>query len=163
MARINTGKMLSNNGYFSSVDFGENVSKQSMKVSPAVEEQYDFAMTEDIIQLLERQNTSEQLYDIWDKSPYKKKFKENTTSTNAPKIPKEYIQEIFYYMKNKLTERKHISTQELVMSINEFFDFNYDYICKKVLSPKMKADIIDEYYNSGMKERIDVTCDEKLF
>lgn len=163
MARINTSKMLSNNSYFSSVDFGENVSKQSMKVSPIVEDQYDFAMTEDIVQLLDRQENEELLYDIWTESPYKSKFKESTTSAKAPKIPKEHIQEIFYYMKTKLLERKQVSTQELVMSINEFFEFNYDYICKKVLSPKMKAEIIEEYYNNGMKERIDITIDKKLF
>lgn len=163
MARINTSKMLSNNSYFSSVDFGENVSKQAMKPSPAVDEQYDFAMTEDVVQLLDRQENAELLYEIWVASPYKKKFKEITSGTNAPKIPKEHIQEVFYYMKTKLTEKKSISTQELVMAINEFFEFNYDYICKKVLSPKMKAEIIEEYYNNGMKERIDITIDKKLF
>ena len=49
------------------------------------------------------------------------------------------------------------------MGINEFFEFNYDYIVKKVLSDKMRADIIEEYYNNGMKERIDVNVDAKLF
>lgn len=163
MARINTSKMLSNNGYFTQDDFSEQPSKQALKPSPFVDEQYDFAMTEDIVQLLDRQETSELLYQIWIKSPYKKKFKETTTGTNAPKIPKNHIQEIFYYMKEKLTEQKNITTQELVMSINEFFEFNYEYICKKVLSPKMKSEILEEYYNNGLKERIDITVEEKLF
>ena len=66
-------------------------------------------------------------------------------------------------MKEKLTEQKNITTQELVMSINEFFEFNYEYICKKVLSPKMKSEILEEYYNNGLKERIDITVEEKLF
>ena len=163
MKRINTSKMLSNNNYFSTVDFGENVSKQANTPSPAVSDQYDFAMTEDVVQLLDRQENAELLYEIWIASPYKKKFKETTSGTNAPKIPKEHIQEVFYYMKSKLTEEKNISTQELVMAINEFFEFNYEYIVKKVLSPKMKAEIIEEYYNNGMKERIDITIDKKLF
>lgn len=163
MGRINTSKMLSNNGYFTSVDFGENVSKQSLKPSPVIDEQYDFAMTEDIVQLLDRQETADILYKIWQDSTYRQQFKETSPGTNAPKIPKEHIQEIFYYMKGKLIEQKKISTQELVMAINEFFGFNYEYIVKKVLSPKMMAEIIEEYYNNGMKERIDVTVDEKLF
>lgn len=162
--RINTSKMLSNNGYFSSVDFGEMGSPQKMAVSPIVEDQYEFAMAEDVVLLLDRKDTAEKLFEIWVSSPYIEKFSNiKTTGTTAPKIPKEYIQEVFYYMKNKLTEKKELSTQELVMSINEFCDFNYEYIVKKVLSDKMRADIIEEYYNNGMKERIDINVDTKLF
>lgn len=164
MARINTSKMLSNNGYFSSVDFGEMGKPQKMAVSPIVEDQYDFAMTEDPTLLLDRKDTADKLFEIWKSSPYYGKFTSiKTTGTTAPKIPKENIQEVFYYMKTKLTEQKELSTQELVMGINEFFEFNYDYIVKKVLSDKMRADIIEEYYNNGMKERIDVNVDAKLF
>lgn len=66
-------------------------------------------------------------------------------------------------MKNKLTEIKTLSAQELVIGICEFFEFNYDFIVKKILSPKMKAELIEEYYNNGMKERIDNNTSSKLF
>lgn len=155
--------MLSNNGYFTSVDFSEMGSPQKMTVSSAVSDQYDFAMTEDVVLLLDRKDTGEKLLEIWQASPYYDIFPKQTTGTTIPKIPKENIQEVFYYMKNKITDIKKLSTQELVMAINEFFEFNYDYICKKVLSPKMKAEILEEYYNNGMKERIDVNVDTKLF
>ena len=66
-------------------------------------------------------------------------------------------------MKNKLSEVKSLSAYETVIAINEFFDFNYDYVVKKVLSPKIKAEILEDYYNNGMKERMDNNAAEKLF
>ncbi len=53
--------------------------------------------------------------------------------------------------------------QELVIAINEFFEFNYEYIIKKVISPKIKAEILEDYYHNGMKQRMDNNIAEKLF
>ena len=168
MARINTSKMLSNDGYFSSVDYSADFGQQSMNVSPLVSDQYDYAMTDDIVLLNERKDTEQKLYDIWVVSPYVKQFTPVLISKeplvyNIPKIPKEEISKIFYYMKNKLSEVKTLSAYEMVIAINEFFDFNYDYVVKKVLSPKIKAEILEDYYNNGMKERMDNNAAEKLF
>ena len=125
-------------------------------------------MTDDIVLLNERKDTEQKLYDIWVVSPYVKQFapvliSEEPLVYNIPKIPKEEISKIFYYMKNKLSEIKTLSAYEMVIAINEFFDFNYDYVVKKVLSPKIKAEILEDYYNNGMKERMDNNAAEKLF
>lgn len=125
-------------------------------------------MTDDIVLLNERKDTEQKLYDIWVVSPYVKQFTPVLISKeplvyNIPKIPKEEISKIFYYMKNKLSEVKTLSAYETVIAINEFFDFNYDYVVKKVLSPKIKAEILEDYYNNGMKERMDNNAAEKLF
>lgn len=125
-------------------------------------------MTDDIVLLNERKDTEQKLYDIWIVSPYVKQFTPVLISKeplvyNIPKIPKEEISKIFYYMKNKLSEVKTLSAYETVIAINEFFDFNYDYVVKKVLSPKIKAEILEDYYNNGMKERMDNNAAEKLF
>ena len=125
-------------------------------------------MTDDIVLLNERKDTEQKLYDIWVVSPYVKQFtpvliSEEPLIYNIPKIPKEEISKIFYYMKNKLSEIKTLSAYEMVIAINEFFDFNYDYVVKKVLSPKIKAEILEDYYNNGMKERMDNNAAEKLF
>ena len=125
-------------------------------------------MTDDIVLLNERKDTEQQLYDIWIVSPFVKQFTPVLISKeplvyNIPKIPKEEISKIFYYMKNKLSEVKSLSAYETVIAINEFFDFNYDYVVKKVLSPKIKAEILEDYYNNGMKERMDNNAAEKLF
>ena len=66
-------------------------------------------------------------------------------------------------MKNKLQQVKNITTYELVIAINEFFNFDYNYVVKKVLSPKIKSEILEDYYNNGMKERMDNNIAEKLF
>ena len=134
-----------------------------MEVSPVIADQYDYALTEDIILLNERKDNSKILYDIWINSPFIKDYSVDTSVYNVPKIPKDDIKKIFYYMKNKLQEVKPLSSYEIVLAINEFFDFNYDYIVKKVLSPKIISEILEEYYNNGMKERMDNNTAVKLF
>ena len=61
------------------------------------------------------------------------------------------------------SEIKTLSAYEMVIAINEFFDFNYDYVVKKVLSPKIRTEILEDYYHNGMKERMDNTAAVKLF
>ena len=101
--------MLSNDGYFSSVDYSADFGQQSMNVSPLVSDQYDYAMTDDIVLLNERKDTEKVLYDIWIVSPFVKQFTPIVVSKDQepleyriPKIPKEKISKIFYYMKNKI-------------------------------------------------------------
>lgn len=163
MARINTTKMLSNDGYFASSDYNADLSSQTMTVSPLVADQYDYAMTDDIVLLHERKDTAEKLYSIWMNSPYAKQYEVDTSTFVVPKIPKDETSKIFYYMKNKLAEVKTLSAYEMVIAINEFFNFNYDYVVRKVLSPKIKAEILADYYNNGMKKRMDTNASVKLF
>ena len=168
MARINTTKTLSNDGYFSSVDNGGDFGQQQMAVSPVVSDQYDYALTEDIVLLNERKDTAEKLYEIWVESPFYEQYNgiqdpDAPPTKTTPKIPKEEISKIFYYIKNKLQEKKKLTMYEMVIAINEFFEFNYDYIVKKVLSPKIRAEILEDYYNNGMKQRMDMNIAERLF
>lgn len=85
------------------------------------------------------------------------------TSLNVMKVPKDKVFEVFHYFRGPLLKAKAVSAMELVVAINEFFDFNYDYVYDKVLSPSMKADILNDYYQNGMKERIDTEASEPLF
>lgn len=163
MKRINTTKTLSNDNYFANNDYNTELQQQKMEVSPLVSEQYDYVLTEDIVLLNERKDTADKLYNIWINSPFIKIYSVNENTHSIPKIPKDEISKIFYYMKNKLAEVKTLSAYETVIAINEFFDFNYDYVVKKVLSPKIRAEILEEYYQNGMKERIDNNTAVKLF
>jgi hypothetical protein len=45
-------------------------------------------------------------------------------------------------MKENLSKQKKITAYETVIAICEFFEFNYDFVVKKVLSPKMIAEIL---------------------
>lgn len=163
MKRINTTKTLSNDNYFANNDYNTELQQQKMEVSPMVSDQYDYVLTEDIVLLNERKDTANKLYDIWINSPFAKQYMVNVSIYNVPKIPKDNISQIFYYMKNELSKLKSLSAYETVIAINEFFDFNYDYVVKKVLSPKIRAEILNEYYNNGMKERIENNTAVKLF
>ena len=169
MARINTTKTLSNDGYFSSVDNGGDFGQQQMTVSPVVSDQYDYALTEDIVLLNERKDTAEKIYEIWVESPFYEQYKAlqdsslSQGSKTAPKIPKEDISKIFYYVKNQLSKKKKLTMYETIIAINEFFEFNYEYVVKRVISPKIKAQILEDYYNNGMKQRMDNNIAEKLF
>jgi len=56
-------------------------------------------------------------------------------NTSILKIPKDNISEVFNYVKKELQQVKKLNPMELIIAINEFFDFNYDYVYKKVLTP----------------------------
>lgn len=132
-----------------------------MALSPLISDQYDYSITEDIVLLTERKDTAELLYKIYENSPYKGKF---LNHNNVIKIPRDAITEIFYYTRKELLKYKSLSAMEIVIAINEFYELNYDYVYNKVLSPKMKQEILDDYYNNhGMRDRMDQAAAEPLF
>jgi len=80
------------------------------------------------------------------------------------KIPKDSISEVFNYVKDELLSIKKLNPIELIISINEFFDFNYDYVYRKVLTPKMKQELLEDYYkNEGVKKQVNEGSSIKLF
>jgi hypothetical protein len=57
-----------------------------------------------------------------------------------------------------------LSAFETIIAINEFFDFNYEYVVKNVISSKMMAEILEDYYvNMGMSDRMDEVAENPLF
>ncbi len=160
--RIHTSKVL-NNSYFSGNNVDTDFSSSSpMTVSPVVADQYDFALTEDPVLLQERKDTAEKLYEIFINSPFAEKYK--AKNGIIMKIPKENIPEVFEYTRKELAKVKTLTAMEVVIAINEFYDFNYDHVYKKVLTPQMKQEILEDYYNNmGMKNRMDEGASERLF
>ena len=52
----------------------------------------------------------------------------------------------------------------MIIAINEYFDFNYEFVYKKVLSSKDKQILLEDYYTSeDMKSMIDENASIKLF
>ena len=116
-------------------------------------------MTEDQSLLIDRKDTDEKLYEIFKNSPYAERY---MSSGQPIKIDKKDIFDIFYYCKEHLEKIKDLTAYEMTIAINEFFDFNYNYIVNKVLSVKMKSEIYEDYYNNmGMANRMNKS--EKLF
>ena len=69
---------------------------------------------------------------------------------------------MFYYVKEELDKIRKLSAYELVLAINEFFDFNYNVIWHDVLSVELKGEILEDLYeNHGMKSKMQVS--KKLF
>ena len=91
-------------------------------------------------------------------SPYAKKY----PIENLKKIEKNDITKVFYYVKEELDKIRKLSAYELVLAINEFFDFNYNVIWYDVLSVELKGEILEDLYeNHGMKSKMQVS--KKLF
>lgn len=159
--RINTTKTLSNEGYFNGGQDSLSRDSRNIAVSPLVSDRYDEAVTEDPVLLQERKDTDQKLYEIFQNAPFRDMY---TDSQGLIKIPKEDVSKVFHYTREKLSKVKSLSAFETVIAINEFYDFNYDFVCKKVLSPKMMAEILEDYYqNMGMADRIDQASGEPLF
>lgn len=161
MGRINTAKVL-HNSYFSGEAVDTDFNSSPMVISPLVADQYEYALTDDIVLLQERKDTAEKLYEIFINSPYAEKFK--AKDGISIKIPKDSIAEVFKYTKDELKKVKTLTASEIVIAINEFYDFNYEFVYKKVLTPMMKQELLEDYYNNlGMKQRMDDGASEKLF
>ena len=159
--RINTTKMLSNDGYFNGGTETFSTASGKSAINPLVESQYKESVTEDPVLLQDRIDTDQKLYDIFYSAPWHDKF---IGEDGIIKIPKDDIAKVFSYTREKLSRIKKLTAYEMVIAINEFYDFNYDYVVKKVLSPKILSEILNDYYmNMGLADRIDAIADEPLF
>ena len=128
-----------------------------------VASQYDFATTEDPELLTDRKDTAEIIYKIFVDSSYND-ARFLIEGTQVMKIPKDSINEVFNYVKDELLSIKKLNPIELIISINEFFDFNYDFVYRKVLTPKMKQELLEDYYkNEGVKKHVNEGSSIKLF
>lgn len=136
----------------------DQVFSSSIQIDPAISDRYNEATTEDPALLIERKETQEEIFKIFTESPYAKKY----PMENLKKIEKNDIAKVFYYIKEGLDKIRTLSAYELVLSINEFFDFNYNVIWNDVLSVELKGEILEDLYeNHGMKSKMQV-C-KKLF
>lgn len=136
----------------------DQVFTSSIKIDPAVSDRYDESTTEDPALLIERKETQEEIFQIFISSPYAKKY----PIENLKKIEKNDITKVFYYVKEELDKIRKLSAYELVLAINEFFDFNYNVIWHDVLSVELKGEILEDLYeNHGMKSKMQVS--KKLF
>ena len=64
MTRINTSKMLNNDGYYNGGIESEVINTTNIAISSLVSDQYDYSVTENVELLQERKRTSEELYKI---------------------------------------------------------------------------------------------------
>lgn len=165
--RINTAKTL-HNSYFDGNNYDQSFNSNSpMSIDPRCEGWYDFALTEDPELLNDRKNTAELIHKIFNESEYSDgrfidKGKDGTAQ--VLKIPKDFVEEVYKYVDEKLRETKKLDPIEQIIAINEFFDFDYKFVYNKVLTPTMKQEILEEFYKNGdMHERMLKSASIKLF
>lgn len=160
--RINTTRALSNESFYNGGIETEVINTQSIAISPMIESQYDYAVTEDPVALIERKRNNEILYDIFISSPFRHSYED--PETKMIKVPKEDIAKVFHYSKLHLTKRcGDISARELLIIINEFYGFDYNYVVKHIIGSRLYSEVLEEYYNDGQRSRIDESSAEPLF
>jgi len=158
--RIQTHKIL-NNRYFNGEGGDlEGFGNSQIQVSPYMSKQYDYALTDDIVLLNDRKDTEQKIYNIFINSPFAEKY---VYHDKAKKIIKDDIFKIFYYTKDELLKIKKLNTFEYVLAIADFYDFNFNYIIKKVLSPKIMCELLQDIYDNGMRKKIEENSEKKLF
>ena len=89
--------------------------------------------------MTDRQDSINIVHDIFINSEYNDgRFNvqqgDEDSSNFLIRIPKENIKEVFDYVKQELLNRKQLNYIEMIIAINEYFDFNYEFVYKKVLS-----------------------------
>lgn len=160
--RINTTRALSNESFYNGGMETEIINTMSIAISPLIESQYDYAVTDDPVQLQERKRMNEILYEIFSQSPFRHSYED--PETKLIKIPKEDIAKVFHYSKTHLIKRcGDISAREMLITINEFYSFDYNYIVKHIIGSRLYSEVLEEYYNDGLRSRIDESSAEPLF
>lgn len=169
MARINTTKTF-HNSYFDGKNYDLTFNNTTpISVHSKVADQYDYALTDNPDVLNDRQDSINIVHDIFMNSEYNDgRFNvqqgDEDSSNFLIRIPKENIKEVFDYVKQELLNRKQLNYIEMIIAINEYFDFNYEFVYKKVLSSKDKQILLEDYYTSeDMKSMIDENASIKLF
>lgn len=160
MKRINTAKTL-HNSYFDSDKTEDYNYSGKIAIASDVEDNYPEMFTADPVLYSDRKDTDEKIYKIWKNSKYYDIY--NSSTWGIKKIPKKDIVSIFYYVKERLEREKEITALETVIAISEFFDFNYDYVAQYVLSPKLKLELYQEYYENGKRRVMNEQNSKKLF
>jgi len=163
--RINTAKTL-HNSYFDGDKYDLTFNNNApMQVHSAMSSQYDYAVTEDPELLMERKKTAELIHDIFVASPFNDgRFNYvDCKGATLMKVPKDSINEVFYYVKKELDEKKKLNPIEMLIAINEYFEFNYEFVWKKVLTPQLKQEVLEDYKSNGMSDKIEDGASIKLF
>lgn len=160
--RINTTRALSNETFYNGGMETEVINTMSIAISPLVESQYEYAVTDDPVQLQERKRMNEILYEIFTESPFRHSYED--PDTKLIKIPKEDIAKVFHYSKTHLIKRcGEISARDMLITINEFYSFDYNYIVRHIIGSRLYSEVLEEYYNDGLRSRIDESSAEPLF
>ena len=108
-----------------------------IEVSPRVSHVYGESTTENIEEFRMMEELEIDLYKMFEDSKYYKSFR-NTIK----KMPKKKEPEVFYYFYNQLDALNKYETVDIVKSLLEFFNINYNLAWENLLTVPIKEEIL---------------------
>lgn len=97
-----------------------------MKVHDHVMPLYEDQLGENMIENHTLKMLEEEMYRIFEQSPYFEKYKKNKKTDTNDRI------KMYYYFKEKLLQEKKYTNKQIFISFAEFFQINYDQFYKEI-------------------------------
>ena len=98
----------------------------TMKVHDSVLSLYDDQLGDNIIESRTLKMLDDEMYAIFEKSPYFEKYRKLKRADGNDRI------KMYYYFKEKLLEGKKYTSTEIFIAFAEFFKVNYDQLYNEV-------------------------------
>lgn len=147
-------KILNND--YNSVDYGTEKGS-AIAISPFVSDRYEESISENIEELYLRKRVNEKLVELYEASPYFKKY------GKEKKLEKADIPEIYYTFKAELRKDASYSLVQIFCAIAEFFELNYKTLYNDIISLEDKAEILENLRESYGLETQMTTKSKRLF
>lgn len=114
------------NNSFNSGDLNYEEFSGIMKVHDSVFSLYEDQLGDNIIEIRTLKMLDNELYAIFEKSPYFEKYKKPKRADGNDRI------KMYYYFKGELLKQKKYSNMEIFIAFAEFFQVNYDQLYNEV-------------------------------
>ena len=149
-------KIINNN--YDNVDYSYVfTSSAPIAINPLVSDRYEDTLSEDISDLYVRRHIYEDVAEIYEASPYFKKYGKETK-----KLEKRDVSDIYYTFKDQLKKKDSYSLVQIFCAIAEFFELNYKTLYNDIISLEDKAEILEILQESyGLESTL--SSSKKLF
>lgn len=98
----------------------------SIKIDDSVFSLYEDQLGDNIEEKRTLKNLDNEMYEIFEISPYYEKYKKLKKADGCDRL------NMYYYFKEKLTERGKYTNMEIFIAFAEFFNVNYDQLYTEV-------------------------------
>jgi hypothetical protein len=121
---MDTDKIINNS--YNSGDLNYEEFSGPMKVHDSVFSLYEDQLGENMIEIRTLKMLDDELYKIFEQSPYFEKYKKPKRADGNDRV------KMYYYFKERLLEQKKYSNMEIFIAFAEFFQVNYDQLYSEV-------------------------------
>jgi hypothetical protein len=135
------------NNSFNSGELNYEEFTQTIRVDSRVSSLYEDQLG-DIIEYRTMQLLNDEIYKIFELSPYYQKYK------NPKRVDKTDMIKMYYYFKEKIMAIKNFSPMEMFIGFAEFFQINYDQLYSEVRVLDKEAILKELNEKYSLKNRI---------